>query len=338
MGVRTRAGLAVLAASVLGVAAGAQPPAAPPAAAGGDPPAPRWVAAQDLRVRPGGQKTFTKDTPRIGVEFFSDEANGATLALSEVGAVAVAKGAPEAKGKAEWLFAHDLRVRKAGEPEFTQTTKRFGVEVFKDGGTGRLLYVTESAGVALTAAPAAVTRDKGPKWHHALEVKVRAPDEDTFDKAKRVGIEVFLDENTGGLVYITEAGLIAAVAKPGDVGSAAVKAPTALYGLELKVRKADEKDFTDATKRVGVEVFRDENTGGLLYVTQAGAVAAVPAPSPMPDARGVTWKQAMNLKARKGGQDKFDQAASYGIEVFQDNRTGYLVYISETGAIAVLPK
>ena len=40
----------------------------------------------------------------------------------------------------------------------------------------------------------------------------------------------------------------------------------------------------------------------------------------------------------KGGQAKFEDAKKYGIEVFEDNRTGNLIFLSETGAIAVLHK
>jgi len=46
----------------------------------------------------------------------------------------------------------------------------------------------------------------------------------------------------------------------------------------------------------------------------------------------------MGLKARKGGEKTFDNAKKYSVEVFQDNRTGNLLFISETGSIAVLPK
>ena len=46
----------------------------------------------------------------------------------------------------------------------------------------------------------------------------------------------------------------------------------------------------------------------------------------------------MALGARKAGDENFAKARKYGIEAFQDNRTGNLVFISETGSIAVLPK
>ena len=43
---------------------------------------------------------------------------------------------------------HDLSVRKAGETEFTQKTKKFGTELFRDMGSNRLLYVCESASLS----------------------------------------------------------------------------------------------------------------------------------------------------------------------------------------------
>lgn len=55
------------------------------------------------------------------------------------------------------------------------------------------------------------------------------------------------------------------------------KAPTWLHGLEFRVRKADEKDFTPTTKKWGVEVFKDENTGNLVYISETGSIAVVPA-------------------------------------------------------------
>ncbi|HEY1186091.1 MAG TPA: hypothetical protein VGE74_00480, partial [Gemmata sp.] len=115
--------------------------------------------------------------------------------------------------------------------------------------------------------------------------------------------------------------------------------PKTLYGLVLRVRGAAETDFTDKTKRMGVEVFEDPNANVLFYITEAGSVATAPNTGKFPaDARGVTWKSAMALRARKAGEKEFDKAKKYGIEVFEDNRTGNLIFICETGSVAVLPK
>jgi hypothetical protein len=153
-------------------------------------------------------------------------------------------------------------------------------------------------------------------------------------------MEIFRDENTGGLLYISEVGAItSATTQLPQPEPKAIKAPKTQYGLVLRVRGAEEVNFTEKTKQMGVEVFEDPNTNVLFYLTEAGFVATAPFTGKfVPDAKGVTWKSAMALRARKGGQTEFEKAQKYGIEVFEDNRTGNLIFISETGSVAVLPK
>jgi len=337
MRTRITAWLSVVAAG-LAVAAGASGPAAAQPKTDKGPP-PKFLYGHDLRVRPGGEKDFPKAV-KIGVEIFQEETAAATIGISETGWISVfPAGAVGADKTSKWQTAHDLKVRKAGEAEFTQKTRLWGVELFRDLGSNRLLYVAESGAVAFAPVPGSLVADKGPKWHHALEPKVRSPEQDSFEGAKKFGLEVFKDENTGGLIYITEAGSIAAAAAPATPPDAKKLAPPKpVYGMMLRVRGADEPDFSEKTKRVGVEVFEDPNANTLFYLTETGAVAVVPNPGKLLDAKGVTWKTAMNLKARKGGEKEFEKAKKYGIEVFQDNRTGNLIFICETGSIAVLAK
>lgn len=302
--------------------------------------APKFLYGHDFKVRPGGETDWVKAI-KLGVEVFQDEPTNAFVGITETGALSVVPAGPVGTDRtAKWLTAHDLATRKAGELEFTQKTKRFGVEMFRDLGSNRLLYVSEGGSIAFAPIPGGLVTDRGPKWHHALEPRVRTADQSSFDNAKKFGLEVFKDENTGGLIYITETGAIAtapAPASPPDPKK--IAPPKTAYGLVLRVRGANEPDFTDKTKKIGVEVFEDPNANTLFYITEAGSVATAPNPGKfVPDARGVTWKSAMALKARKGGVKEFDTARKYGIEVFQDNRTGNLIFISETGAIAVLPK
>jgi hypothetical protein len=322
-------GLVVLAAAGVVIAQPA-PPARPIA----------LIYGHDLRVRPGGQKDFTKDTPRIGVEFFHDAANGCLLALSEAGDVtAIAFASLGEKAEAQWLFAHDLRVRRSDEARFTQETKTLGVEVFRDLASGKLLYVSEAKTIALADAPTEITTDRQPAFHHGLVIPVRPADKTDWTAAKKFGVEAFRDGNTGGLIYLSETGSLATAAAPAT--SAAVNSPQSpqpLHGLSLRVRKADEPDFSDTTRRLSVEVYADPNTGGVLYVSETGSVAAVPAPAMVKTGEKVTWKGAFNLKARRGGETDFDKAARYGVEVFEDSNTGYLVYACETGSIAVVAK
>ena len=54
------------------------------------------------------------------------------------------------------------------------------------------------------------------------------------------------------------------------------KGPKWSHGMSVKVRKANEPDFNDKTGKVGIEVFRDENNGNLIYVSESGSIAVVP--------------------------------------------------------------
>lgn len=328
---------------LVGLALGVAVTAGLPDAIGqGAAPKPVWVYAHDVRVRSGGKKDFEKDTPKHGIEFFKDAAANAIVGVTQAGNLTVfPAGDVGTDKKAGWLFAHDLATRKGDEDKFTKDTTRFGVEAFKDGPSGKLLYISEKSSASVIDLPAQVMSDKDPVWHHALILKVRGPDEKDFSKdTKKFGVEVFKDGNTGGLIYVTEAGLIAAypTAPPSPPEPDKVKAPKALYGMSLRVRKAGEADFGDKTKKVGVEVFRDENDGALVYVSETGSIAVVAPPAAVQSGKGVTWKHAMELKARAGGEASFEKATRFGIEVFQDNNTGYLVYVDDVGSIAVLKK
>jgi len=298
------------------------------------------IYAHDFRVRPGGASDFNSKTPKLGVECFHDEANGAMIAISQTGGIAVVPlTSVGTETTPKWLGGHDVRVRKAGEAETTQKTKQVGIEVFEDPASKRLLYIDETGSLSFAPLPTAMSTDKGPKKHHALEAKVRGPEEQNFEKAKKLGIEVFKDENTGGLIYITETGSLATAPAPAKAPDKdKVLSPKALYGLVLRVRAAKEADFSDNTKKFGIDVFEDPNSNALFFLSESGDIATAPKPAMLTGTRGVTWKSAMSLPVRKAGEKSLDKADRFGIEVFQDNQTGDLVYISETGSIAVLPK
>jgi hypothetical protein len=304
---------------------------------------PRFLYGQDLQVRPGGERDFTDKTPRVGVEFYHDVARNIVLAVSDKGWIAASANAKIGTQQiCKWLTAHDLHARKADEKEFTIKTRKYGVEVYQDLGTQQLLYVCESGAIALTPIPAGLVTDRGPLLHHALTLKVRRPEQSDFAQAPAFGLESFSDENTPNtLLYIVaESGSISAVANQQNktaVDANKVKTPDTLYGLILRVRRAEEKVFTDRTRRLSLEVYRDTNTAGhLLYLSETGAVAAVPATEVAANKGGVAWLGGMALRVRPAGERDFKKARQYQIEVFRDNRTGCLVYICETGSIAVV--
>jgi hypothetical protein len=55
-----------------------------------------------------------------------------------------------------------------------------------------------------------------------------------------------------------------------------VKAPTWLHGFNLKSRKSNEYDFNKDTKKYGIEVYKDEENGNIIYVSETGSIAALP--------------------------------------------------------------
>jgi hypothetical protein len=249
--------------------------------------APEWSHGMELRARKAGEKEFTKDTKKYGIEVFVDENNGDFIYLCETGAmdavagkVGAAKAGKDVKAP-DWKNAMELRVRKAGEPDFNDKTKKIGVEVFLDPNNGNIVYVSETGSIAVLPAKLAKMDEskKVPDWKHGMELAARKAGEKEFSKdTKRYGVEVFHDAFAGAVLYVSETGAIAAV----PVGlsglpeaGAKVKGPEWKRAMELACRKAGEADFTKATKRYGVEVFSDPNTGNTVYISETGAVSVV---------------------------------------------------------------
>jgi hypothetical protein len=297
---------------------------------------PEWAAAHDLKVRKGKETDWDKAL-KVGVELFKDPAVDSVVAITAGGQMAVTAGEYAPAKTSGYVTGLSFKARTADEEKFTDTTTLFGVEVFKGVSTGQVLFVSDRGGLAFF--PGAGGDGKEPQFQYGLKLKVRKPGEDKFDTAKAYGIEAYKDFNTGGMVYITEAGMIATAKAVPDKAPETkdVKKPKPLYGLEAKVRKESELEFTNAQK-VGIEVFKDENTGTLIYLSENGSIAAVPAPAEIKTGQKLLWQHAFTLKARPGGEADFAKAKKYGVEVFSDQHTGYKVYVNEAGNIAVLPK
>jgi hypothetical protein len=246
---------------------------------------PKWQHAMTLSVRKAGEKEFTKDTRKVGIEVFRNENNGDLVYITENGQIDVvpSKYAQVTTGdtpkKPKLQHAMELKVRKAGEKDFTKDTRKVGVEVFLDENNGTLVYLSETGSVAVAAAKLAEPGDKpkDPVWKSGMEVQVRKAGEKEFSKdTKKYGIEMFVDENNGNQLYICETGDIAVVpgkwAKPTPSDA---KGPEFKHAMELSVRKAGEKEFAKTTKKVGIEVYSDENNGNLIYFAEGGDFSVV---------------------------------------------------------------
>ena len=248
-------------------------------AEGQDVKAPRLYHALEVRVRGPGEDAFTDKTTKYSSEVFKDVNADTLVFICETGSLSVAPGAgvsaAEKVKDPVWFHGLELKARKTGEKEFSDKTKKIGLEVYKDENTNQLFYITDAGQVAVVAAGGASkpTDVKGPTWFHAFEIKVRKADEKEFTKDTKVySFEVYKDENANTLIYVSETGAIAVVPAGSVSKPSSSKEPKWLHGRSFRVRKADEPDFNDKTQRFGAEVYRDENTGNLVYVTETGAL------------------------------------------------------------------
>ena len=321
--------------------------------AGAQPKPPQWCEAFDLKVRKYGEAQFSDKTKTFGMEVFRDDNNNDGVYILETGVIGVVRGfgtvkapIPESKSPA-WMHGLDLKVRKAGEAEFTEKTQVFGVEVFRDDNTGNLIYISEKGFFSVAPgdknARAPTASPRAPVWTHGLDLKVRKAGEKEFDNNTKVwSVEVFRDENTGVLIYICQSGALAVVGGEAPPAGAKTKAPEWLHGLDLKCRKGGQKDFDANTKVYGLEVFRDDNNGNLIYICENGTLSVVPgggslkAPTPRP--REPQWTHGLDLRVRKFGEAEFSaKTAVYGVEVFRDVNTDSVIYISQNGSVSAVP-
>ncbi len=314
---------------------------------------PKWTHAFDLAVRPYGKSEFDDKTPKYGVEVFKDTNTGYGIYISQAGSLAAAPGfdaiagaIKDSKGP-EWAAGLDLPCRQAGKAEFDKSTKVWSMEVFRDPNTGNWIYITETARLAVTPGKRGVRivpgSLKAPKWVHSVDLRCRKGGQREWKDTPKYGIEVYRDGNTGNLVYICETGSVAVIPEADDVTPPAEgKAPEWLHGLDLAVRRHEEADFTHKTRKFGVEIFRDENNGNLICITETGSIAVAGGKkgltAPTPNVKEPQWTHGLNLSCRPFGTKIFDaKTPMFGSEIFRDGNTGLTLYITEEGVISAVP-
>jgi hypothetical protein len=98
-------------------------------------------------------------------------------------------------------------------------------------------------------------------------------------------------------------------------------------------------------------VFRDVNTGNLIYVSETGGVAVaaakkvparkaattVLAPAPAPKAPDMRWQYRLRMKVRPAGEVDFDfrKMVQCNVEVYRETDSGRLIYLADYGNLAV---
>lgn len=253
-----------------------------------------------------------------------------------------AQPTPPKPKELQWTHAFDLACRKYGEDNFTKSTQKFGVEAFKDNNNGLGLYICQTGSIAVAhgfaTLKAPLPNSAGPKWLTGLDLPARKAGEKTFSKDTKVhSMEVFLDPNTDNWLYITEKGNIASTGARGKASSKNAQ-PKWVHSVDLSVRKGGVRTWQDAVK-YGIEVYRDGNTGNLIYICETGAIAVAPESTPVKaDGKAPEWLHGLDLSCRKHDEKAFTTTTrKLGIEVFHDTVTGHFLFICETGAIAVAP-
>ncbi len=244
-----------------------------------------------------------------------------------------------------WKEGLSFQVRKAGETDFTDKTQKYGAEIFEDKAINQLVYIDELGALSLgSAAKAGSIGDtvKAPRLFYALEMVVREVGESKFEggKTRKFGCEVFNDVNAENLVFITEKGYLAVTPTGALKEPAKVQNPEWFHGMELKVRKAGEKEFTDKTAKISLEVYKDPNSNQLIYITDKGAIAIVAAGTTAKPAtiKDPVWFYAFESQVRKADEDKFSMTTKkIGAEVYKDENANTLIFVTETGDLAVIP-
>ena len=79
-----------------------------------------------------------------------------------------------------------------------------------------------------------------------------------------------------GLIAFLFGGLLAQNLPYVNAQTPEVKAPKWLHGMNIKARKSTEDSF-DKAQKFGIEVYKDENNGNLIYISENGSIAVVPA-------------------------------------------------------------
>ncbi len=240
----------------------------------------------------------------------------------------------------------NLKVRRASEYKFTNDTMKLGIEACSDDSSGNLLYISERGSIAVVPNGEGARPEiaKPSRWSYGMNVKARKASEYDFTKdTMKFGIEAYWDEESGNLLYVSEKGAIAALSKGKGVErrESGVKPPTWIHGMNVKVRKASEYDFTKDTMKFGIEAYWDEESENLLYVSEKGMITALMKSEKVKTAEKVkppTWSHGMKVAVRKMSEnDSIEKMIYLGIEAFWDENSENFLYVSETGSIAAVP-
>jgi hypothetical protein len=248
------------------------------------------------------------------------------------------------ESKVEKKYRLELAVSKAAPEKDTTETRTFFADVLLDKDGGRLLYAaqaTPTLGVLKGDEKAIGKGDKPAKELYHFTLQARTWDEKDIDKSTRkFTVAVFRDENTGHLIYVSETGAVAVVAAPKEAPPKKAPETRWLYRMKLKVRPPGEFDFTFDTLKYNVEVYREADSGRLIYFAHNGnlAVSAPGKEVKAKEAKEPNWSHAFELRVRPPDQRDFNRdTPQFSLEVYDDENSETTLYVTNKFALAVVP-
>jgi hypothetical protein len=285
----------------------------------------------DLPARKASEKRFTRHTRTFTADVFADQSTRRLFYVGEENkSLAVLEGQTVAGRdfvSPKWLRRFVLEVRKWGEQKPGKATRTIGVEVYRDENTNNLVYVSETGSLAVVPEPPGQGKQVSePRRLYRLHLRVRQSGENYTKESLRCNVEVYLHAPTGHLIYLADNGRLAVVETGKTYDRLKVSAPRWSHGMDLKARKADQREFRLDTPRVGVEVYHDENSQTTVYVSESLSLAVVPGRREVEKGKAKAPEWTHGLLSGK-----------WSAEVFRDLNTDHTVFITAAGALAVLP-
>src|SRR5438128_2084786 len=117
----------------------------------------------------------------------------------------------------------------------------------------------------------------------------------------------------------------------GPAGAQQTKKLPWSHAFDLACRKFGEAEFTDKTQKggvkewkdaakFGIEVYRDPNTGNLVYICETGSIAVIPEGTEVKgEGKAPEWLHGLDLSCRKSSETSFTKdTRKYGVEVYRD--------------------
>jgi hypothetical protein len=276
------------------------------------------------------------------VQTFLDSERNNWIFLSETGSIAVVPKTKEVNrnGARKSIHFAELAARKPGEVRTTpDAIQRHTISLKYDEVSDTLLYISDTGSIAAFHGPVPTPEVKQFPHIAGVFLQARKAGEIAIDgRTPKHNYEMFRDPMTNQIILIAPDGSLAIAS--GDLLDGSFKYSPYLHGYTVKVRRTGEDRFSDATRTLGIEATQERSFGLLVYGTERGGLVAVKGQASADPTQPLKWVTRLQLGVRRRGEAAPlpNDGRMGSVEVYRDNNTGHLLYISETGHIAVAPR